>query len=211
MHAKKIDQKSSEKLGELYQPDSLSSFIHSWQRILSSRGSKMNLRSDKEFESARKVLAARRKQLVKKGLGNKPCTTRSLTENEIDKLYDVQYFGLLNPVALQRNVWWVLTISFGFRGRDEARKLLFGDVILGYDADCEKQYLEWNVLRGSKTFSGEIASCRDKQRTFNPKIFETSGERCPINIYQEFVRHRPTDALKNDSPFFFDDDSIGKN
>ena len=129
MHAKKIDKKSAEKLGELYQPDSLSSFIHSWQRILSSRGSRFNIRSDKEFEPARRVLAARRKQLVKKGLGNKPCTTRPLTDNEIDKLYEVQYFGLLNPVALQRNVWWVLTISFGFRGRDEARKLLFGAVI----------------------------------------------------------------------------------
>ena len=40
MTANKIDKNSIERLGELYQPDSLSAFVHSWQRILSSRGSK---------------------------------------------------------------------------------------------------------------------------------------------------------------------------
>ena len=36
MTAKKIDKSSIKKLGELSQPDSLSSFLHCWQRILNS-------------------------------------------------------------------------------------------------------------------------------------------------------------------------------
>ena len=51
MSANKIDKNSIKKLGELYQPDSLSSFLHCWQRILSSRESKINIKKDKEFEA----------------------------------------------------------------------------------------------------------------------------------------------------------------
>ena len=122
MTANKIDKNSIERLGELYQPDSLSAFIHSWQRILSSRGSKINVKRDKEFETSRKVLAARRKRLVNQGMGNKPCTTRPLSTSEIDKLYNAGYFGTTSPLSLQRNMWWILTLSCGFRGRDESRK-----------------------------------------------------------------------------------------
>ena len=72
MTVKKIVKSSIKNLGELYQPDSLSSFLHCWQRILSSRGSKIDLKRDKKFVKARKVLAARRKMFTKQGLGNKP-------------------------------------------------------------------------------------------------------------------------------------------
>ena len=55
MHARKQN-------GELYQPDSLTSIQNSLQRVLTGRGSKINLKTSMEFERSRKVLAARRKQ-----------------------------------------------------------------------------------------------------------------------------------------------------
>ena len=75
MAAKKIDKSSIKTLGELYQP-----FKHLFTLLAkdsrSSRESKIDLKRDKEFVKARKVLAARRKMLTKQGLGNKPCATR---------------------------------------------------------------------------------------------------------------------------------------
>ena len=49
----------------------MSTFIHSWQQILSSCGSKINLKRDKkEFKTLCKVLAARRKYIVNQGMGS---------------------------------------------------------------------------------------------------------------------------------------------
>ena len=98
---------------------------------------------DKEFETSRKVLANRRKQLVGMGLGNKPCATRSLTSKEVDELFNNGYFGLENPLSLQRAIWWKIAISFGFRARDESRKLCFGDIKLMVDENGT-EYLEWD-------------------------------------------------------------------
>ena len=102
--ANKIDKNSIERLGELYQPDSLSGFVHCWQRILSSHGSNIDLKRDKEFETSRRVLAARRKRLVNQDMGNKPCATRPLSNYEADKLYASGYFGTTSALSLQRNM-----------------------------------------------------------------------------------------------------------
>ena len=101
MTAKKTHINSIARLGELYQPDSLTSFVHCWQRIISSRGSKVNLKRDNEFCNSRKVLAARRKRLVNQGMGNKPCATRPLSVCEVDKLYAAGYFGTTSPLSFQ--------------------------------------------------------------------------------------------------------------
>ena len=35
-------------------------------------------------------------------------------------LWQAREFGDSNPVALQRTVWWFLSLHFGFRARDES-------------------------------------------------------------------------------------------
>ena len=66
--------------GKEYEPDTLSSFFQTYRRILSERGSQVNMKNDYKFESCRRVLAAKRKQLTKKGLGNKPNAARELED-----------------------------------------------------------------------------------------------------------------------------------
>ena len=115
MTAKKVDKKSIDKLGELYQPDTLTSFRNAWQRILSENKSTLNIKTDKEFEQSRKVLASRfGKQLTQKGLGNKPLATRPLNDEEVNKLFSCGYFGTTNPLGLQRAMWWKIATSFGY-------------------------------------------------------------------------------------------------
>ena len=79
MHARK-------QSGELYQPDSLTRIPNSLQSGLTDRGSKINFKNLMEFESSRKVLAARRKKLTQLGLGNKPHATCPLEGSKVEKL-----------------------------------------------------------------------------------------------------------------------------
>ena len=65
------------------------------------------------------MLASRRKQLTQKGLGNKPMATRPLDDEEVYKRFECEYVGITNPLNLQRVRWWKISISFGYRARNE--------------------------------------------------------------------------------------------
>ena len=49
---------------------------------------KIDFKLDSNFKSSREVLAARRKQLTRLGMGNKPNATRALEATEVDKLFE---------------------------------------------------------------------------------------------------------------------------
>ena len=119
--------------GEEYEPSTLTGLQRSIQRFLSDSGSKRKILKDDEFAFLQNVLEAKRKNLVVQGKGNRPNATRSLTKEEEDKLSQSGAFGAENPVALQRIMWWMLSLHFGFRARDENRKLCWGYVSLQTD------------------------------------------------------------------------------
>ena len=130
MTAKKLDKLLSrffkditKENGEEYEPSSLTSFQRSFQRYFSEKKLPFNISEDDEFSRSRQVLAAKRKSLVQSGFGNKPNATRELTEGEREKLFETRQFGEHDPLVLQRTLWWFLSLHFGFRARDESRKL----------------------------------------------------------------------------------------
>ena len=57
----------------------------------------------------------------------------------------------------------------------------------------------WLAERGSKTRQGLEGS---HQRHFNPKIFATGTEQCPVRYFKIFESHRPEEAKTPTSPFF---------
>lgn len=199
MHAKKHNKDTGKYDGDEYQPDTLSSIRNSLQRIIHERGSLLDLRNSANFDRSRKVLKAKRKGLKKMGLGNKPNATRPLEDEELEKLKILEYFGWNTPEALQNLMWWCITTQFGYRARDEARKLCFVDIKLSFDGSTNKHYLEWDTERGSKTRTGEYSS---HERSFNPKAYETGEWDCPVNTYKHFLSHRPVTANEDNSPFF---------
>ena len=191
MHSRKSD-------GTEYEPDSLSTFSRSIQRFLNKNNYKLNILTDKNFAKSREVLASKRKQLKKLGYGNKPNSTREITEFEIQKLYDEKYFGMTSPSSVQRTVWWFISLHFGFRGRDEARQLAWGDVQLEHDISRGLDFLVWHKERTRKRSTGkENANVLESGR-----MYETRDSKCPIHMYRQFANHRPADALKPESPFF---------
>ena len=96
--------------------------------------------------------------------GNKPQAAQAIDEDEA--LFEAGEFGYSNPVALQRTVWWFLSLHFGFRARDESRKLRRGDVQLQQQNDGQ-EVLVWLAERGTKTRHGQE---RGHQRVFQRKF-----------------------------------------
>ena len=187
------------KNGQEYEPDSISGFQRSIQRYLSEKGSPINILKDKDFEKSRKVLAAKRKSLIHEhGKGNKPQAATTLEDEEEDALFEIGEFGDSNPVSLQRTVWWLLSLYFGFRARDESRKLRWGDVQLQQDKEGEEM-LVWLAERGAKTRHGQE---KGHQRAFQPKVYATKTERCPVKFYKTFKSHRPVEMNQPESPFY---------
>ncbi|XP_068707646.1 uncharacterized protein KIAA1958-like [Montipora foliosa] len=183
--------------GSEYEPDSLSSFQRSIQRRLKELKVSFNILKDEEFCRSREVLAAKRKNLVKQGRGNKPKACRELTREEEEKLFESGTFGCHNPEALQRTLWWFFSLHFGFRARDESRKLCWGDLELQTDPETGGEILVWLAERGSKTRQGLEGS-----RQFNPKTFATGTEQCVVRYFKIFDSHRPEEAKTPTSPFF---------
>ena len=115
------------KNGQEHEPDSISGFQRSIQRYLSEKGSSVNILKDKDFEKSRKVLAAKRKLLVHEhGKGNKPQAATALEDEKEDALFKTGEFGDSNPVSLQRTIWWLFSLRFGFRARDWESKASLG-------------------------------------------------------------------------------------
>ena len=141
--------------GKLYEPDTLSGLRNSLQRVLVERGSRYDLREGLAFSKSRKVLSSRRKELTKLGKGNKPNAARAISTEEVDLLFESEYFGIKNAVSLQRTVWWYITQHFGHRARDEGRQMQFGDVKLEKDFSSGCEYVVWITERSTKTRNGE--------------------------------------------------------
>ena len=74
------------------------------------------------------TLNAKQKDLKAKGLGNKPRTSDSLTEEEIEKLYAAKCLGIESSQAVLNTLWPNSTIHFGLRRGKERRDLRWGDV-----------------------------------------------------------------------------------
>lgn len=187
------------KNGEEYEPDSLSSFQKSIQRRIGELKLPYNILTDDAFSRSREVLASKRKNLVKQGRGGKPNASRELTDGDVNKLYEANVFGNKDPLTLQRTIWWFLSMHYGFRARDESRKLCWGDVVLEQDPETGREVLVWRTERGSKTRQGLEGGHR---RQFNPKVFAIGTDRCPVHYFKLFKEHRPEKAKTPESPFF---------
>jgi len=61
------------------------------------------------------------------------------------------------------------------------------------------KYVEWIIERG-KTRTGAKAFIPD--RPFNPKMYATGGERCPVRIFEEYIKRRPESMNSPHSPFY---------
>ena len=138
-----------------YEPDTMSAFSLSIQRYLDDNCAEINILKDEEFKVSREVLKSKRRELRKQGKGNKPNATVALANEDIERIFGENQFGIHDPDVLSRTMWFLLTLHFGHRARHEARQMKFGDIVLREDEASGKEYLEWSTERKSKTRHGD--------------------------------------------------------
>ena len=76
--------------------------------------------------------------------GTNQIATVALTNEDIERIFENQ-FGTHDPDVLSRTEWFLLTLHFGHRARNEARQMKFGDIVLRKDEVSGKEYLEWST------------------------------------------------------------------
>ncbi|XP_031552308.1 zinc finger MYM-type protein 3-like [Actinia tenebrosa] len=185
--------------GGEYEPGSITGFQRSFQRYLQEKGSLYNILKDNDFSRSRSVIAAKRKDLTCKGKCNLPNATRELRATEVNTLFEIGQFSVVEPKALQKALWWFLSLHFGWRARDESRKLSWGDVSLENDPETGAECLVWKTEKGSKTRTGQGGH----RRAFNPKAHASVNKsRCPVEFYKAFRSHRSESMLMSDAPFY---------
>jgi integrase len=124
-----------------------------------------------------------------------------LTEEEIEKLWAEKLLGSHSPQALLRTVWLNNTMHFGWRARDEHRKVKQGDLVIrSEEGQIGREYVIWITERGSKTRTG--AKDTMPERYLNPRMYATNTERCPVIMYKAYLERIPEDMKQPDSPFY---------
>jgi integrase len=188
----------TKKNGDMYEPDTLTSFHRSINRKLEEIDYGYDIVKAPEFKTSRDVLAAKRRELKQRGKGNRPNKAEPLTENEEEQLWTSGTMGLHSPESLFNMVWYLNTKLLGFRGSHESKQLKWGDIQLQTSEHSESEYLEFTE-RETKTRTGNSAHTR----TFTPKIYPSENpDRCPVAAYKKFAASRPTNMKHPESPYY---------
>ena len=136
---------------EEYELNSLRAFFASFERHLKKKNYGLCLTKDVQFEQTRKALQSKQRDLKRKGKGNKPNASATLSEEDIQVLYEKDLLGSSTAEALLNTVWFNNTIHLGLRGRKEHREMCWGDLKL-CQTSTGQEYLELNE-RETKTRS----------------------------------------------------------
>ena len=98
-------------------------------------------------------------------------------------------------------MWLNSTIHFGLRSGKEQGELCWGDVKFKQTPDG-KEYLEYSVVRQTKTRTG--SGPRDT-RKIKPRKYsapDLPAKRDPVRVYKFYASKRPESMKTDDSPFY---------
>lgn len=196
-----MDSKKSN--GEDYEPDTLSSRLHSIKRYLIERSYPKDIMNDPVFSEIHQTLKTKRKVLKALGKGNRPNKSEEITTDDLKKLKDDNLIGVTSGRQLQALVFINNSRFLGTRGQQEHVQLKWGDIQLKV-CDSGNEYLQFSE-RLTKTRQGTSNECRK----FPPKIFCLCGKEdndptgiCPVEAYKIFEEHRPDCQKMPDSNFY---------
>ena len=100
-----------------------------------------------------------------------------------------------NPESLIHTMWWLLTQQFGLRGRQEHRRMRLEDFRIMKGVD-DLEFVEF-AEGPTKTRPGCLNA---KSRQFQPRMFQTGRERCPVALFRQYISQRPPN-LRTNGPF----------
>ena len=121
--------------GQDYEPDSLKVMQAVLDRHLRSKNYPKSIVRDTEFLSSRKVLEGKARKLREQGMGKRPNKAKSLTKEEEEILWQNGQLGNQTPRSLINTMWWLVTMHFGLRGRQEHHDMMVEDFSIEKDDD----------------------------------------------------------------------------
>lgn len=182
-----IRQTTNENKGKEYEPGTLQTYRNGLRRYFLERvcpPAPDNFDID-NFEDVATMLSVKKKDLKKKGFGNKPNAAQPLEDDEVEKMWSTGAIGLQNPRSLLRLVWWNNVTHLGMRAFKEQYDCQLDDFTI------TEQYVEYKE-RQTKNRQGDEGSATKRARKYNNKIWKTDGgERDPYRAFTEYVGHRP--------------------
>ena len=128
---------------EEYEPNSLMAFFTSFEHHLKKKNYGLCLTKGVHFEQTRKGLQSKQRDLKRKGKGNKPNASATLSEEDIQVLYEKDLLGSSTAEALLNTVWFNNTIHFRLRGCKEHREMCWEDVKLCQTSTGQELFEIW--------------------------------------------------------------------
>ncbi|KAK3731884.1 hypothetical protein QZH41_000659 [Actinostola sp. cb2023] len=182
---------SNNSKGKEYEPGTLQTYRNGLRRYFLERPCPPaidNFDLDKtgsaEFEEVATMLSLKKKDLKKKGLGNKPNAADPVEAEDLEKMWSSGAVGLQNPRSLIRLVWWNNVTHLGMRACKEQHDCQLEDFVV------RDQYIEYTE-RQTKNRQGDEGKAK-RARKYNNKLWKTDGgERDPYRAFMEYVSHRP--------------------
>ena len=109
-----------------------------------------------------------------------------LSEEEEEIFWKSEKLGGKTPESLTHTVRWLLTQQFGLRGRQEHHGMRLEDFRI-MKGDDGLEFAEFAEMP-TKTRPGGLKA---KPRQFQPKMFQTGGERCSVVLFRQYISRRP--------------------
>ena len=182
--------------GDEYEPNSLASIQAGVDRYLKENNYHVSIIRGRVFSTSRADLEGKCKNLREHGKGKRPNKSNSLSESEVNTLWECGPLGTHSPMYLINTVWWLFTLHFWLRGRQERHSMTVSDFQFKKD-DFGNEFM---------TFAERIIKTRqsglhEKHRLIQPKLFSTDTSRCPVNILKLYLSTRPS-QLRSSGPLY---------
>jgi hypothetical protein len=138
----------------------------------------LDLRSDRVFLHANQVYEGKLKQIKMEGK-DKTVHKKAINENDLKKMYSSGVLSDANPVALQRKVFFELSLHFGRRGRENWRSLTKDSFIICTDP-AGRRYVSLAYQEFDKNHR--------EQETKDQYMFESpDDENCPVESFVKYI------------------------
>lgn len=192
------------KDGSQYGPSTMVGFMSSFNRYLRSKGISYQVNKNVEFQYSSVALRTKLSQLKALGLGAKLTNeeNKELTEQDIEKLFQVGEVGLHKPDALINFLYISIMYVLGIKHRTELRNLNWGDIQM-YVYDDGLEYLAHVKDHKSNRGSRDLVIPGIGLRNLKPKIYSNVNKlQCPVEAYKLYASKRPNSMADPHSPFF---------
>ena len=152
-----------------------------------SQISYVSIISDRVSSTSRAVLEGKCKNLREHGNDKQPNKSNSLSESEVNILWECGQLGTHSPMSLINTIWWLFTLHFWLRGRQEHHSMTVSDFQFKKD-DFDNEFMTF--AEGiTKTLQSGL---HKKHRLIQPKMFPIDTSRCPVKIFKLYLSERPS-------------------